>query len=111
MKVKLQIVKFGLLGVASVMSAMLMSCSYINDKVSQNPPTVRQQQCSVLKDQLSFGQSSPGVSGAQHVNVSQQAEIMRMHDKGGCGKFEGQSQSQKSAGAVAVTTGKNRKNK
>jgi hypothetical protein len=91
--VKIKITKIYLLaiGLGFALAANLGGCSMIKTKATQDPPSVRQRQCSELQGQINLNTTDAANNGAEvtgGTNIADQAATMRLHDKYGCGQLE-----------------------
>lgn len=69
----------------------LTGCSYLDSKAQENPPTLREQQCMALKNQLNFSKTdnmigSSDISG--ETSPTQKASLMQDYKKYNCTDFE-----------------------
>ena len=63
---------------------ILCGCSYINSRLSTNPPTQQEQACSEIKRNIIFKPTSG--QSVDVISATQQAEMMRLYDKKSCDK-------------------------
>jgi hypothetical protein len=63
-------------------------CTYVGSKLPKNNLTPREQNCGVLKQNMTFGQTSDQHLIVDSANANQQAQYARSYRKSNCAQFE-----------------------